>query len=251
MVCGKNVIASNSARRIPVVRYSARPASAERLLRRGGQYRPRPRASSRVKPSKAAMCRPPRGGGRPAADTLHGADDAAQFDGAAGLYVLQSRGLEGTGSDRRTSRKLTSGGRSGSTLSGMRTGSSNPPLVEVRPITAREVTRMYGGVLQVGKEWSADSRPRLFTGGQRPKPAGRIAPKQPDGEPPLFLFRFYEAAVRNLTHPVQELPVVQRPSGHSNQPCGPRCVVMRFTAAESAGRSGSTTGQTAPRSTPR
>ena len=138
-----------------------------------------------------------------AADTLHRADDAAQFNGAAGLYVLQSRGLEGTGSDRRTSRTLTSGGRSGSTLSGMRTGSSNPPLVEVRPITAREVTRTYGVVLQVGKEWSADSRPRLFTGGQRPKPAGRIAPKQPDGEPPLFLFRFYEAAVRNLTHPVR------------------------------------------------
>ena len=35
----------------------------------------------------------------------------------------------------------------------------------------------------------------------RPKPASRVAPKQPDGEPSLFLFRFYEAAVRDLTHP--------------------------------------------------
>lgn len=34
----------------------------------------------------------------------------------------------------------------------------------------------------------------------RPKPASRLAPKQPDGEPSLFMFRFYEAAVRNLTH---------------------------------------------------
>jgi hypothetical protein len=39
------------------------------------------------------------------------------------------------------------------------------------------------------------------TDASRPKPAGRIAPKQTDGEPSLFLFRFYEAAVRDLTHP--------------------------------------------------
>ena len=36
---------------------------------------------------------------------------------------------------------------------------------------------------------------------RRPKPALRVAPKQPDGEPSLFLFRFYEAAVRDLTDP--------------------------------------------------
>jgi hypothetical protein len=37
----------------------------------------------------------------------------------------------------------------------------------------------------------------------RPNPASRIAPKQPDGEPSLFLLRFYEAAVRDLTHPAR------------------------------------------------
>lgn len=37
----------------------------------------------------------------------------------------------------------------------------------------------------------------------RPKPAGRMAPKQPDGEPPTLLFRFYEADVRHLTHPAR------------------------------------------------
>ena len=35
----------------------------------------------------------------------------------------------------------------------------------------------------------------------RPKPASRVAPKQPDGGPSLFVFRFHEAAVRDLTHP--------------------------------------------------
>jgi hypothetical protein len=35
----------------------------------------------------------------------------------------------------------------------------------------------------------------------RPKPASRVAPKRPDCEPSLFLFHFYEAAVRDLTHP--------------------------------------------------
>lgn len=35
---------------------------------------------------------------------------------------------------------------------------------------------------------------------ERPKPASRLAPKRPDGEPSPFLFRFYEAAVRDLTH---------------------------------------------------
>ena len=38
-------------------------------------------------------------------------------------------------------------------------------------------------------------------GKTRPKPASRVAPKQPDGEPLLFVFRFYEAAVRDLTQP--------------------------------------------------
>jgi hypothetical protein len=35
----------------------------------------------------------------------------------------------------------------------------------------------------------------------RPKPAIGVAPKQPDVQPLIFLFRFYEAAVRDLTHP--------------------------------------------------
>lgn len=38
----------------------------------------------------------------------------------------------------------------------------------------------------------------------RPKPAGQDAPKQPDGEPSPFLFRFYEAAVRVLTDPASK-----------------------------------------------
>ena len=50
-------------------------------------------------------------------------------------------------------------------------------------------------------QWSADRRLRLLAGGHRPKPDCRVAPKPPDGEPSLFLFRFYEAAVRDLTHP--------------------------------------------------
>lgn len=43
--------------------------------------------------------------------------------------------------------------------------------------------------------------PRAATGHCRPKPARRVAPKQPDGEPSLFSFGFYEAAVRGLTDP--------------------------------------------------
>ena len=35
----------------------------------------------------------------------------------------------------------------------------------------------------------------------RPIPASRVAPKQPDSEPSPLLLRFYEAAVRDLTHP--------------------------------------------------
>jgi hypothetical protein len=44
------------------------------------------------------------------------------------------------------------------------------------------------------------------TGAGRPKPARRVAPKQPDGEPSLFLFGFYEAAVRDLTDPAKTGP---------------------------------------------
>lgn len=35
----------------------------------------------------------------------------------------------------------------------------------------------------------------------RPYPVSRVAPKRPDGEPSLFVFRFYEAAVHELTDP--------------------------------------------------
>ena len=48
-----------------------------------------------------------------------------------------------------------------------------------------------------------------------------------------------------------EPPVVQRPSSRSDQPWGPACVAIQLTAAVSAGKSCSTTSQTAPRSTPR
>jgi hypothetical protein len=41
---------------------------------------------------------------------------------------------------------------------------------------------------------------------RRPKPARRVAPKQPDGEPSLFLFRVYEAAGRDLTHSAKTGP---------------------------------------------
>ena len=41
-----------------------------------------------------------------------------------------------------------------------------------------------------------------------PKPVSRVAPKQPDGEPSLLFFHFYEAAVHGLTHPAM--------SGRSN-----------------------------------
>jgi hypothetical protein len=43
--------------------------------------------------------------------------------------------------------------------------------------------------------------PLDLTGRCRPKPARRVAPKQPDGKTSPFLFRFYEAAVRDLTQP--------------------------------------------------
>ncbi len=49
----------------------------------------------------------------------------------------------------------------------------------------------------------------------------------------------------------QAPPVLQRPGDRSNQLSGPRSWVMRLTASASAGKSCSTTSQTAPRSTPR
>jgi hypothetical protein len=54
---------------------------------------------------------------------------------------------------------------------------------------------------RAGQQRIAADRLRGGSTGHRPKPAGRIVSKQPDGEPPIFLFRFYEAAVRDLTHP--------------------------------------------------
>ncbi len=42
---------------------------------------------------------------------------------------------------------------------------------------------------------------RATISAHRPKPARRAAPKQPDAEPSLFFFGFYEAAVRDLTDP--------------------------------------------------
>jgi hypothetical protein len=40
----------------------------------------------------------------------------------------------------------------------------------------------------------------LFGTGRRPKPACHVAPKRSDGEPSVFVIRFYEAAARDLTH---------------------------------------------------
>ena len=43
--------------------------------------------------------------------------------------------------------------------------------------------------------------PRPANWRYRPYPVSRVAPKQPDGESSFFLFRFYEAAARDLTDP--------------------------------------------------
>ena len=54
----------------------------------------------------------------------------------------------------------------------------------------------------VGRLQKSGASQRSFAWARnRPKPAFRKAPKQPDDEPPIFLFRFYEAAVRDLTDP--------------------------------------------------
>ena len=47
-------------------------------------------------------------------------------------------------------------------------------------------------------------------GKYRLKPASRVAPKRPDREPSLFLFRLYEEAVRDLTHPATETDAYER-----------------------------------------
>ena len=55
------------------------------------------------------------------------------------------------------------------------------------------------------KKWSG-GQPSFVCAGNRPKPACRIAPKRSDGEPSFFLFGFYEAAARDLTHPAKTGP---------------------------------------------
>jgi len=55
-------------------------------------------------------------------------------------------------------------------------------------------------VAQVGCQLSGGEIARP-TGASRPIAARRVDPKQPDGEQSLFLFRFCEAAVRDLTDP--------------------------------------------------
>ena len=54
-----------------------------------------------------------------------------------------------------------------------------------------------------GRQRRADERLLLKAANWRcrPKPARRVALKQPDGKTSLFLFCFYEAAVRDLTQP--------------------------------------------------
>ena len=77
--------------------------------------------------------------------------------------------------------------------------------------TGRALAAMTGGCLamQLGCQQSGGKFEQLAVAA-RPKPADRVAPKRPDGEPSLFLFRFYDAAVRGLTHPAM--------SRHSSPP---------------------------------
>ena len=57
---------------------------------------------------------------------------------------------------------------------------------------------------------TAASWPPTTNTGTRPIPVSQVAPKRSDGEPSFFLFRFYEAAARDLTHPAM--------SRHSSPP---------------------------------
>jgi hypothetical protein len=67
----------------------------------------------------------------------------------------------------------------------------------------------HGQVPEVGMSAmrsTPDLQLPMLTGGQRPKPVGQVALKLPDGNAPLISFRFYEAAVRDLTHPATTGP---------------------------------------------
>jgi hypothetical protein len=62
-------------------------------------------------------------------------------------------------------------------------------------------------IIDLGKVPAERLHPKAAYSRCRPYPVSRVAPKRPDGEPTIFLFRFYEAAVRDLTHPA----IMRRP----------------------------------------
>jgi hypothetical protein len=77
-------------------------------------------------------------------------------------------------------------------------------------------------VAQVGCRLSGGEIARP-TGASRPIPVSRVAPKRSDGESSSFLFRFKEAAVRELTDPaisrhstspVERQQFLKKPAGH-------------------------------------
>jgi len=88
-----------------------------------------------------------------------------------------------------------------------------PPGVDVE-------RRLHGGQFR-----SATSR-------WRPKRDCRVAPKQPDGGPSLFMFRFHEAAVGDLTHPATSgHPIDQRLASRMT---GPRVQLPKACARSKA-----------------
>lgn len=69
----------------------------------------------------------------------------------------------------------------------------------------------------------------------RPKPAGRhgqVAPKQPDGQPSLFLFGCYEAPVHDLTAPAKRGPLGRVRIFHGFRPLNGRCSVSKLRALD-------------------
>lgn len=56
-------------------------------------------------------------------------------------------------------------------------------------------------IIDLGKVPAERLHPKAAYSRCRPKPAGQVAPKLPDGNTSPFLLRFYEAAFRDLTQP--------------------------------------------------
>ena len=60
---------------------------------------------------------------------------------------------------------------------------------------------MVGLTATVCSRLTADLRLLKPTDDSRPKPVCRVSPKRSDAQLRYFVFRFYEAAVRDFTHP--------------------------------------------------